>query len=385
MDGRYKVSESVGPGRQDVHSYEDLEKHHPTWKESGKRHYAQIDGAREEFVYGPGGERMVSKDFILQANGTALVDVPSPAQGYVRRSAAMDRWGTVEIYDGPGQDAHLVARIRHMQPIHVNDGDRIGYGEPLGQQGSKAPPGVKSGLHTHIDFNEAHLDQFKRYFSDIDKGVITTNTAPGKDASQVRGQTNTPGGAGHAHAAADVLKQGAHGSEVWGLQLTLSQLGYTARDGRPLATDRDFGPDTEHAVRAFQRMHGLQPVDGQVGTDTRAALLEAARRPLVSEVTHPQHGLYSAIALQLPRDTDPRVAANITLQALENGITSADKLGRMAVSGTDVHVAGTTPGFRLQVDLQAPTPSLQRMSDYMAQTQQTQQTQEHARQPHVAH
>ena len=60
--------------------------------------------------------------------------------------------------------------------------------------------------------------------------------------------------------------------------------------------------------------------------------------------------------------------------------------GAGAVSGTDVHLAGTTPGFRLQVDLLAPTPSLQRMSDYMAQqSQQGQQTQEHARQLHVAH
>lgn len=56
------------------------------------------------------------------------------------------------------------------------------------------------------------------------------------------------------------LKRGSTGQAVEQLQ---ADLGVTA--------DGDFGPQTERAVRAFQRSHGL-PVTGLVGPLTRAAL-----------------------------------------------------------------------------------------------------------------
>ena len=54
-------------------------------------------------------------------------------------------------------------------------------------------------------------------------------------------------------------------------------------DGRPLeTTSGKFGPQTEHALRAFQADHGLK-VDGEYGDRSRAALAastrEAARDP----------------------------------------------------------------------------------------------------------
>jgi hypothetical protein len=86
--------------------------------------------------------------------------------------------------------------------------------------------------------------------------------------------------------------------------------------------------------------------------------------------------LYTAIGAQLPSGTDPKVIANVTLQAMENGITSEQKLERMVVSGTDAYLMGTVPGDRAKVALTAPTPDLQAMSDHMAQhTQQVQQQQ----------
>ncbi|TKR29794.1 hypothetical protein FCE95_16910 [Luteimonas gilva] len=174
MARKYEVAESVGKSWGHVDSYESIEKHHPTWVEDlNKRRYAEIDGSREEYVESPTHQRMVSKDLVLSVEGSALVDVPSPVSGYIRRSPRLDRWGTVEIYNRSSEDAELIARVRHMHPIHVQEGQKIEYGQLLGRQSNKAPPGVKVGLHTHIDFNEWQLNHFREYIRDLDTGVIT--------------------------------------------------------------------------------------------------------------------------------------------------------------------------------------------------------------------
>lgn len=69
-------------------------------------------------------------------------------------------------------------------------------------------------------------------------------------------------------AVADgLLREGERGEEVRKLQESLVQLGYSGRNGRALIPDGAFGPETLHAVRAYQRDHGLQ-VDGIAGPHT---------------------------------------------------------------------------------------------------------------------
>ena len=180
---------------------------------------------------------------------------------------------------------------------------------------------------------------------------------------------------------APLLQQGSKGEAVGELQESLNRLGYLGANGQPLAVDRDLGGNTDHAIREFQRAHGLQD-DGKVGPDTRAALAQAAARPLVSEASHPNHALYQAISGHLPPGTAPMVVANITLQAMENGISSPERLAGVAVRGNDVHLQGRFEGERVSVDMRAPTPDLQSMSDHMreqtgerVQEQQRQQQQ----------
>lgn len=175
-----------------------------------------------------------------------------------------------------------------------------------------------------------------------------------------------------------LLRQGAEGVGVQELQAQLAALGYTGKNNQALTVDGQFGPQTEHAVREFQRAHGLKE-DGIAGPQTMSALAEAKNRPLVSEATHPQHGLYEKIASSLGRDVDPRAVANITLQSMENGLDHPDKIRGVVVNGTDVHVlpSGNDPGARVRVDLQAPTADMQAMSDHMAkEAQQEQQRQQ---------
>ena len=186
-------------------------------------------------------------------------------------------------------------------------------------------------------------------------------------------------------AASPPLRNGAKGEAVGQLQRALAGLGYVGRDGQPLAADRDFGSNTDHAVREFQRAHGLE-VDGKVGRDTRTALAQAAERPLVSEATHPSNGLYRAIAGQLPEGTDPKVVANVTLQAMENGIDSPERLRGVAVRGNDVHLQGAVAGERVTIDMRAPTADLQAMSDHMRgqsaeRMQEQQREQQQRREP----
>ncbi len=66
--------------------------------------------------------------------------------------------------------------------------------------------------------------------------------------------------------SSSTLKRGAEGESVRALQQALAREGFD-----PGSVDGKFGPNTERAVKAFQRANGLT-VDGLVGPRTRAAL-----------------------------------------------------------------------------------------------------------------
>lgn len=190
--------------------------------------------------------------------------------------------------------------------------------------------------------------------------------------SQERGQTGGVEAPVRPSAMADgLLKSGDRGPEVVTLQQQLNALGYRGRNGHELETGSGiFGPETEHALREFQRAHGLQP-DGKAGNrETLPALAHAADHPLVSEATHPNHALYldvtRRIAEQTGQPSSREAAANVTLQMLDNGIGSPADLRDVRVQGSMLHAKGPIEGDRVSVNLAAPTPDLQAMSDHMA-------------------
>lgn len=95
--GKYKMVESVGTTLETVHTYEDLEIHHPSQRgrEPG-RTYADIDGQRQEVLRArtSGNQRMVSKDFILLDGETnsSRVPVPSPLPDTSGASTSAMAW-----------------------------------------------------------------------------------------------------------------------------------------------------------------------------------------------------------------------------------------------------------------------------------------------------
>ena len=83
--------------------------------------------------------------------------------------------------------------------------------------------------------------------------------------------------------AEPTLRRGSSGAAVRRLQQALAAAGF------PVATDGQFGPRTEEAVREFQRARGLD-VDGLVGPRTWQALRLPGRPPHAARRTLSREG-----------------------------------------------------------------------------------------------
>ncbi|AWV06055.1 peptidoglycan-binding protein [Marilutibacter maris] len=103
-----------------------------------------------------------------------------------------------------------------------------------------------------------------------------------------------------------LLRDGDRGEQVRRLQESLHELGYAGRNGRALALDGDFGANTDHALRAFQRDNGLS-VDGVAGPRTIESLerqLEA-RAAERAEVAAPAADAGSRLDRLMAGQVDP--------------------------------------------------------------------------------
>ena len=89
---------------------------------------------------------------------------------------------------------------------------------------------------------------------------------------------------GH-RAEGDVFYNGSKyndANDVMSMQGELNSQGYIGADGKPLAVDGAFGPNTEYAVRQFQADHGLS-VDGMAGNNTWGTLFASSGLPARGE------------------------------------------------------------------------------------------------------
>ncbi|MDR1075488.1 MAG: peptidoglycan-binding protein [Xanthomonadaceae bacterium] len=126
-----------------------------------------------------------------------------------------------------------------------------------------------------------------------------------------------------------VLQKGERGQAISELQKTLNQLGYRDAQGRALTTEGIFGQNTHDAVKAFQQANGLGQ-DGIAGPLTLKALEQARRQqqtqaqpqppskePLLSDRSHPSHGLYQQ-AYDALQQIDPAKLGARNEQQLQN-------------------------------------------------------------------
>ncbi|MBT2115657.1 peptidoglycan-binding protein [Dyella sp. LX-66] len=155
-------------------------------------------------------------------------------------------------------------------------------------------------------------------------------------------------------SAPGVLKQGAHGAEVGKLQEELNRLGYD------LKADKQFGPQTEAKLKAFQHDHGLKS-DGQYGPQTKAALDRELKQHAergdkqLGDQAHPAHGVFKqaldgvhkidADRQRTPDQISQNVAGSLAVAAQRAGLSRIDHV-LMSEDGSRV--------YAVQGDLNSP-------------------------------
>lgn len=126
----------------------------------------------------------------------------------------------------------------------VTDSSIAGYGRPCWELAAD-----ESAQDTNVPANDV---------TDIDVGDKPADNVHNSDKDARYYELRLP-----------YLSRGSSGDAVWVIQTLLQARNISCG---PWGADKDFGPDTESAVREFQRKRGLK-ADGIVGPDTGAALL----------------------------------------------------------------------------------------------------------------
>ncbi|QDH71339.1 peptidoglycan-binding protein [Marilutibacter alkalisoli] len=141
------------------------------------------------------------------------------------------------------------------------------FGDPYKE--GRSYYGGANRAHISLEQSEAALTQMRAgYAAAIDRGLSSDEAWRVATAIDPEQRTQARPSAARTDPLADgLLRHGEKGDPIRELQQSLHELGYTGRDGKPLSLDGDFGANTGHAVRAYQREHGLK-VDGIAGPRT---------------------------------------------------------------------------------------------------------------------
>lgn len=266
---------------QEVTSLEGLVTHHPgnnrnirmqegeilRAENPARRSHAYVSGDFEEVIDNrvdrydtlQPGQTLLVKDFILEdpnpPRGTSAraVDIPSPTAGYI--NSVRPNAGFVEIMDREGGD--VIARLRHMSSITVEEGDTVAYGQSLGQQnnlGLNRPAGV--GMHAHVEMDTGHYQQFQNYMADLASGRLPVQAQYRENVQPLPVMDD------------GTFRLGQSSERIRDLQRVMAAEGYHAAVGGPLDQDGVYGLDMQGALLDFQRAHGL-PQTGDIDPATQ--------------------------------------------------------------------------------------------------------------------
>lgn len=244
-----------------VSDFDSLATHHPGDNRNARiqdglvvngqprRAHALIDGEIQEIEIARNGNAyfglkpdqvLLKKDFMLEhpglQQGSAAareVMVPSPVAGYIGRVSPTE--GLVDIYDRQGGD--VIARIRHMSDINVQEQQAVSYGHSLGVQSNK----LTDKVHLHIEMDTRYYRQFENYIADLVDGRLTIESE-GRVGVQPR-----------PIADDGTLRLGESSLRIRDLQKHLNDQGYVGADDRPLVEDGVYRLTMQRAVLDFQR------------------------------------------------------------------------------------------------------------------------------------
>ncbi|SFR90178.1 Peptidase family M23 [Dyella sp. OK004] len=295
-------------------------------------HSAHITGHYGEHrANGPHGGSDFNYEGGQQGANLEHPTVHSPVAGVV--TFVGGQYGTIKIRDAEGNSHEIL----HTQSQSVTVGQRIETGDVIGAMGGRGPHGATQyAQHVHYQMKDSqgHPVNPETFWAQ------RTHDAPIHPPA--RQGTAIP-----SHPDS-VVRHGSQGETVRALQRELAELGYEGRDGKPLKDDAHFGPDTRHAVEAFQRTNGLK-IDGLAGPQTLEKLSETLRQrhaqmgpaPLLNDSAHPDHAMYRQaldgvhkLDAQHGRTPDMRseqLAAALTVSAKQEGLSRID----LVVLGTN--------------------------------------------------
>lgn len=235
--------------------------------------FAIIDGRREPLIRFEGHyfDRRLSGEALERARAEGLA---SPQAGGVRNPGSQAaRWRLVERATAIDHRAAYESISWGLGQVMGAHWEWLGFADvdalvsearegAAGQARLMARFIDKSGLT--VALRNQDWDSFARGYNGpgFKKNAYDTRLAAAY-RRYAMGETG-----GDAEDRPVLLGNGSAGEAVRDLQQKLSALGY------PLAADGIFGNDTEDAVRAFQRDHGLD-ADGLAGPGTLAAIGKA--------------------------------------------------------------------------------------------------------------
>ncbi|WP_062358302.1 peptidoglycan-binding protein [Pseudoxanthomonas mexicana] len=223
------------------------------WPAPGNRDINEADKPREgrgEFGTPRSGGRRhggidiegdVGDPVVAVAGGTVVVRPNNGAAG-----------NTVHVRHDDG----TLSKYFHLDELSVRNGQRVEAGQQIGTMGRTGNTPAQGDTHLHFELwrDGRQVDPLPRL-----RGAERDAAVPARAP------------------APEVLRDGTSGASVRELQQQLNQLGYRGADGQPLETaSGKFGPQTEHALRAFQEDRDLE-VDGEYGDRSREAMATATR------------------------------------------------------------------------------------------------------------
>jgi peptidoglycan hydrolase-like protein with peptidoglycan-binding domain len=162
------------------------------------------------------------------------------------------------------------------------------------------------------------------------------------------------------HAEHGVLKEGHKSDDVQKLQEQLNKLGVKDAQGHALVPDKDFGPHTTEAVKAFQNAHHLK-ADGEVGPQTMKQLQEALKQQ------------------QTPEPAAPGAKAGSPAESMADRMMAAMKTGdNQAVANAAGEAARTATAQEFRGNVTAQVNAHEQHAATQQQQQQSQQNEQSA-------
>lgn len=237
----------------------------------------EVEAVRTDEYHALGADQvLLVKDFILEDSriasgqrGVRQVDVPAPLAGYIGRVDA--RNGVVDILDR--RDGEVIARARHLDPIAVQLGDTIGYGQSLGTQNNQ---GLKpsDGKHVHFEIDTRYYQHYEHYVDDLHSGRLSID--PERRTAGIEARPVVDDG---------VIRIGESAAIVRTVQRRLNEEGFHGADIRPLNVDGVYRLSMQAAVLNFQQARGL-PQTGDIDPVTLQVIAPRIFPPAVNDEHH---------------------------------------------------------------------------------------------------